>query len=191
MKPENYRDLKKYMLPGIVVGAAMLFGSDEAQANNSPVLSSTHIQELSIANLQTPKVTFLDYDNIKPETMPVIEDQSRVLEENIPVRIESRVQTLTPGKAFITGYYCEFDSGPDWLDDGGYCEYMRNGEIVYEGAAACGENWVLGTELYIENLDRTVICKDTGYLKPNQIDVFSYYSSGLVTTQESQVEVVR
>lgn len=118
-----------------------------------------------------------------------IGSQPQVLEKGTPVRVSGEGRSPTSGQALVTGYYCEYDSGVRG-DGGGYCGAMSNGEVVYEGAVACGSNWQLGTTLYIENLDRFVTCKDRGYLASNQIDVFSQHSSGLVKTQTSNVEIV-
>ena len=88
--------------------------------------------------------------------------------------------------AKITGYYCQYDSGY-YGDGGNFCHGMADGATVHNGAAACGYYWKLGTELYITSLGRKVICEDRGILENTQVDVFSYFSSGLVPTHVTTV----
>ena len=76
------------------------------------------------------------------------------------------------GAAPITFYACV---GPN----GGFCDEMRSGEIVYEGAAACGSAYALGELVRIagDPTGRTYVCEDTGLLAPWQLDVFWYNES--------------
>jgi len=90
---------------------------------------------------------------------------------------------------FITGYYCEFDSGY-YGDGGNFCGTMANGEIVHEGAAACGPSYEFGTVFEIEGYGE-VTCKDTGSaIHDGRIDVFTYYSSGLASIPQGDREVI-
>ena len=73
---------------------------------------------------------------------------------------------LTPGTrilAEITFYYCEHSDGTPGGDGGDFCEWMRDGTIVYPGAAACHYNY-LGQRFTIEGdpLQRVYTCNDTG-----------------------------
>ena len=88
-------------------------------------------------------------------------------------------QSITGGgiSAFITGYYCEYDSGYRG-DGGGFCGHMASGKTVYDGAAACGSNFMHGSTYYIEGYGK-IVCEDTGQLASNQIDIWTMYSSGL------------
>ncbi len=55
-----------------------------------------------------------------------------------------------------------------------FCETMRNGEIVYEGAVACGGYFEMGQRIRIKNDPtlRTYVCADTGLGGWYWIDVF-------------------
>lgn len=64
----------------------------------------------------------------------------------------------------ITYYFCERGTNPaSWGDGGGFCGYMRNGEIVHPGAASCGREQ-FGRRFRIEGdpTGRTYTCTDTG-----------------------------
>jgi hypothetical protein len=69
----------------------------------------------------------------------------------------------------ITFYACEGAHG-------GFCGRMASGRIVYEGAAACGRSYKLGTRLGIlgDPTGRVYTCEDRGLLAPTQVDVFWY-----------------
>ncbi len=55
-----------------------------------------------------------------------------------------------------------------------FCGAMRNGEIVYEGAVACGGYFAMGQKIRIENdpTFRTYVCADTGYGGWYWVDIF-------------------
>ena len=65
----------------------------------------------------------------------------------------------------ISFYYCEHD--PESInppgDGGGFCGAMRNGTVVYPGAAACDYDY-LGQQFRIlsDPLSRVYVCADTG-----------------------------
>jgi hypothetical protein len=65
--------------------------------------------------------------------------------------------------AEVTFYYCEYSDGTPGGDGGDFCEWMRDGTIVYPGAAACHYNY-LGQRFTIEGdpLERVYTCNDTG-----------------------------
>ena len=69
----------------------------------------------------------------------------------------------------ITFYNCV---GPN----GGYWGTMASGATVYEGSAACGYSYPLGTIVRIagDYTARDYVCEDRGYLAWNQVDVFWY-----------------
>lgn len=74
---------------------------------------------------------------------------------------------LAPGdlvQATVSFYYCEV--GPGGLhvgDGGGFCGIMRNGDVVFSGAAACAYEF-LGQRFRIvgDPTQRVYICADTG-----------------------------
>jgi hypothetical protein len=75
-----------------------------------------------------------------------------------PLAVGDRV-TVT-----VSFYYCR--AGDDGLhpgDGGGFCGHMRNGDIVYSGAAACAYGY-LGQRFRIQGdpLRRVYTCADTG-----------------------------
>jgi hypothetical protein len=59
----------------------------------------------------------------------------------------------------------------------GFCGRMYNGRKVYEGAAACSWNLVIGTRFRIvgDPTGRTYICEDRGLLANTWVDIFFYY----------------
>ncbi len=69
----------------------------------------------------------------------------------------------------ITFYSC---LGPR----GGFCGRMSSGNVVYEGAAACGPAYALGDRVSIagDQTGRVYVCEDRGWLAPTQVDVFWY-----------------
>lgn len=66
--------------------------------------------------------------------------------------------------ATVSFYYCRpGDQGLHPGDGGGFCGHMRNGDIVYSGAAACAYDY-LGQRFRIQGdpLNRVYTCADTG-----------------------------
>ena len=79
---------------------------------------------------------------------------------------ESDPPPLTSGTrilAEITFYYCEYSDGTPGGDGGEFCELMRDGTVVYPGAAACHYNY-LGQRFTIagDPTGRVYTCNDTG-----------------------------
>ncbi|HJM74931.1 MAG TPA: hypothetical protein QGI71_03590 [Dehalococcoidia bacterium] len=79
---------------------------------------------------------------------------------------ESDPPPLTSGTrilAEVTFYYCEHSDRTPSGDGGAFCEWMRDGTVVYPGAAACHYNY-LGQRFTIEGdpLERVYTCNDTG-----------------------------
>ncbi|MDA0351349.1 MAG: hypothetical protein O3A10_03930 [Chloroflexi bacterium] len=73
---------------------------------------------------------------------------------------------LGPGdltQATVSFYYCEQGDSSDGGDGGGFCGPMRDGTVVYEGAAACDVEY-LGQRFRIagDPTDRIYTCHDTG-----------------------------
>lgn len=74
---------------------------------------------------------------------------------------------LAPGdrvSATVSFYYCQRgDQGLHPGDGGGFCGVMRDGSVVYPGAAACAYKY-LGQRFRIHGdpLDRVYLCADTG-----------------------------
>jgi len=67
-------------------------------------------------------------------------------------------------QATITFYYCEDTTGGARPGDGGgFCGTMRDGSVVYPGAAACDAAY-LGQQFRIEGdpTERVYTCADTG-----------------------------
>ena len=66
--------------------------------------------------------------------------------------------------ATVSFYYCRpGDQGLHPGDGGGFCGHMRDGDLVYAGAAACAYQY-LGQRFRIQGdpLDRVYTCADTG-----------------------------
>jgi 3D (Asp-Asp-Asp) domain-containing protein len=66
--------------------------------------------------------------------------------------------------ATVTFYYCEDTTGGARPGDGGgFCGTMRDGSVVYPGAAACDSAY-LGQKFRIEGdpTERVYTCADTG-----------------------------
>lgn len=79
---------------------------------------------------------------------------------------ESDPPSLTAGTrilAEVTFYYCEHSDGTPGGDGGLFCELMRDGTVVYPGAAACHYNY-LGQRFTIagDPTARVYTCNDTG-----------------------------
>ncbi|MEX2376104.1 MAG: hypothetical protein WD942_11055, partial [Dehalococcoidia bacterium] len=84
-----------------------------------------------------------------------------------PVVAAPREPALQPGEvvqATVSFYYCERgDEGLHAGDGGGFCGVMRDGTVVYPGAAACAYAY-LGQRFRVlgDPLDRVYVCADTG-----------------------------
>ncbi len=63
----------------------------------------------------------------------------------------------------VSFYYCEHSEGTPLGDGGGFCGLMRDGAVVFPGAAACHVDY-LGQLFRIEDdpADRVYRCADTG-----------------------------
>jgi 3D (Asp-Asp-Asp) domain-containing protein len=77
------------------------------------------------------------------------------------------VEDLEPGAqvpATVSYYYCQQGTDARGIGDGGgFCGHMRDGTVVYAGAAACDTAY-LGQHFRIigDPLDRVYTCADTG-----------------------------
>ncbi len=69
----------------------------------------------------------------------------------------------------------------------GFCGAMYNGELVYEGAAACSWDLPIGTRFVIENdpTERIYVCADRGLLAETWVDIFFYSPNGGWAWQEA------
>ena len=61
--------------------------------------------------------------------------------------------------------------------DQGFCGEMYNGEVVYEGAAACSWDLAIGTLFVIpgDPTGRIYVCKDRGLLPDTHVDIFWHH----------------
>lgn len=80
--------------------------------------------------------------------------------------IDGRPPQLAPGDRVdvtVSFYYCEHSEGTALGDGGGFCGLMRDGAVVFPGAAACHVDY-LGQLFRIEGdlADRIYRCADTG-----------------------------
>ena len=80
--------------------------------------------------------------------------------------IDGSPPQLAPGDRVdvtVSFYYCEHSGGTPLGDGGGFCGLMRDGAVVFPGAAACHIDY-LGQVFRIENdpEDRIYRCADTG-----------------------------
>lgn len=120
-----------------------------------------------------PVVEHVPQPDPEPDTKPEpTHEEPRILGEGIWAK--------------VTGYYCE-DVGGYWGDGGGWCGQMANGEVVHEGAAACGYGWEMGQELHIEEPPLNVTCKDRGHLEDYQVDVFSETNANVILAHQSMI----
>jgi hypothetical protein len=107
---------------------------------------------------------------IPGEVVPDVPVVLGVLSEPVP---EAPAPSVT-----LTFYVC---SGAPYGYQGGYCGTMSSGATVYEGAAACGYSWELGTRFVIDGdpTGRVYTCEDRGYLDWFHVDVFFWdYAEG-------------
>lgn len=109
---------------------------------------------------------------LSPECFP--KASSPLVEAAVPVVGGSSLGP--PVRTLVTWFYCRYDGG--YRGDGGnYCGVMASGKRVYDGAAACGYVWPLGTVLEIEGYGR-VVCEDRGSaVRGHHIDIFMWTSS--------------
>jgi hypothetical protein len=104
---------------------------------------------------------------------PVPEADAGGLEEDAAPVAEALSPMVT-----LTFYVC---SGAPYGYQDGYCGTMSSGTTVYEGAAACGYSWELGTRFVIDGdpTGRVYTCEDRGYLDWFHVDVFFWdYAEG-------------
>ena len=95
------------------------------------------------------------------------DDEAPIIEASYPIDA-SVLQTpaLQAGdvvEATISFYYCARGEAPEGGDGGAFCDVMRDGTVVYDGAAACA--WAyLGQRFVIvgDPLERMYTCADTG-----------------------------
>ena len=89
---------------------------------------------------------------------------------------------LAPGDVIavtVSFYYCEVGDSVDGGDGGGFCGPMRDGTVVYEGAAACALTY-LGQRFRIvgDPTERIYTCHDTGSAVHGlHRDIFFHYAA--------------
>ncbi len=106
-------------------------------------------------------------DVVPPATQPSVISSSVDLPAAIAYPGPDATPELSPGErieATVSFYYCEQSEGDERPGDGGgFCGAMRDGTIVYPGAAACSYDY-LGQLFRIEGdpTERVYRCNDTG-----------------------------
>ncbi len=121
-------------------------------AVNSDVFTTA--QELNAAEMAEPE----------PTAEPVAATLARVERPPVERPPTEHLQVGARVEATLSYYYCEQGQQPRGIGDGGgFCMHMRNGEIVYPGAAACAHAY-LGQRFRIvgDPLERVYDCADTG-----------------------------
>ncbi len=167
-----------------LLAAVMLAGSDAAQqgkdeteamlkpdAADDQGLPARFALHLPPVSLDIPPAPFAEegdaaLDSLRPPAVATGPGQRGVPDEAAPRRAGwGPVERQTP----ITFYSC---LGPR----GGFCGAMSSGNVVYEGAAACGSAYALGDRVSIvgDPTGRVYVCEDRGWLAPTQVDVFWY-----------------
>jgi hypothetical protein len=152
-----------------------------SDANPPRSLENVRIRALSVSSV-TPKASF----PLVPEPAP----RPAAIVARLPASEDSTIgnavaATPTPVPAYvmrpvdmppalrrfdnvnITFYDCAHQ---------GFCGSMANGRKVYEGAAACSYDLVLGTRFFIEGdpTKRIYRCEDRGLLTRTWVDIFWY-----------------
>ena len=110
------------------------------------------------------RAALIDQVRERADVPDVTEPPFTVTLERNPVLTAS--PSLAPGdvvEATISFYYCTQGDTPSGGDGGGFCGAMRDGTIVYEGAAACAWTY-LGQRFRIvgDPTGRIYTCHDTG-----------------------------
>lgn len=148
--------------------AEFLGTSAEATAEPSLVSASLELRSAGPLMHANPGDWFRIHDAVpRPEPEPVV--AATAVPAPTPAAAEiSDTPELLPGdrvRTTISFYYCEHDpeSANPSGDGGGFCGVMRDGSVVYPGAAACAYAY-LGQRFRIlgDPLDRIYRCSDTG-----------------------------
>lgn len=95
------------------------------------------------------------------------EDEPAIIEAAYPIDADVlQTPMLRPGdivESTVSFYYCVQGETPEGGDGGEFCGVMRDGTVVYDGAAAC--DWAyLGQRFIIvgDPIERVYTCADTG-----------------------------
>ncbi len=121
------------------------------------------VQTLSRGLLQPESIVWM-----RAGTAPDPEPEPTATPEPEPTATSEPEPTATPGgttvEAAITYFYCNQGTISAGIGDGGgWCEYMANGEIVHEGAAACSrDNFGQRFRIIGDPNGLIYTCKDTG-----------------------------
>ena len=141
--------------------------ASERQTGNSAI-SSARSEDLSL--LDPAMATTLSADQRRAALVAraaARDDEAPIIEASYPIDA-SILQTpaLRAGdvvEATISFYYCARGETPEGGDGGAFCDVMRDGTVVYDGAAACA--WAyLGQRFVVvgDPLERIYTCADTG-----------------------------
>lgn len=124
---------------------ALLASREVEDESEFPLLAGPTVEELEAATATASATAAVASAAEAPDTTPGLQVGDRVT-------------------ATVSFYYCR--PGSEGLhpgDGGGFCGYMRNGDLVYSGAAACAYTY-LGQRFRIQGdpLRRIYTCADTG-----------------------------
>lgn len=130
-------------------------------------LPSTPAHASSAAGVAVPELAFELSRTGAPIAETSVVGSEDVVRASRLVTPSTPTPTLHAGdriKVTVSFYYCQFGTGsPARGDGGGFCGAMRDGSVVYNGAAACDYAY-LGQRFRIEGdpLGRIYRCADTG-----------------------------
>jgi hypothetical protein len=137
---------------------------------NEPAFSPIAISFTRHLNMRTSELSsvYLETASARDERpLPPPPPPAPVLIQAQRVPSVSRDQVVTKGKmtATLTFYDCMVQR---------FCGKMANGQVVYEGAAACSYNMAFGTMFTIHGdpTGRVYVCKDRGLLPNTHVDIF-------------------
>ncbi len=170
------------LLIAVSAGASALYFTDDHDYSPTVAYASADPASESdlLAAARLPSLPALDV-YVAPtrlQPMPSLEAIARIAPREIEVQtvsialsIESDAESadppaLSPGdrvEAPVTFYYCEHSEQTPLGDGGNFCGIMRDGSVVFPGAAACHYDY-LGQLFKIEGdpLDQIYRCTDTG-----------------------------
>jgi len=148
----------------LITGAERLVGAAaaaEAPAHISSTSASSQALSVETALRSRPAAEREAHARVVPAVQQGVHELgfafSMAESDPLPLTVGTRIL------AEVTFYYCEYTAGTPGGDGGDFCEWMRDGTIVYPGAAACHYNY-LGQRFTVEGdpLERVYTCNDTG-----------------------------
>ena len=157
----------------------------ELAAADAPARAERRTRAAAVAQLAGPEPV-LSTEQRRDALLARVAERGDVSDVVEPPYVLTEGQTgsppLAPGSivsATISFYYCEQGGSASGGDGGGFCGAMRDGTVVYEGAAACAFTY-LGQRFRIvgDPTERIYTCHDTG----NEVhglhrDIFFYTSA--------------